>query len=121
MRKTTPIAPSGLRIRLPLHPAILLICSCVAQMIVVCVNPGKFDGFKGWMAVVSLLCLVRLFLCIRRSTDSAACRPLLLRLLVFAGTFLCVLLLTNRLLGGVISMLFCILLLMAGLKIVPDP
>lgn len=120
MRNTENIPQDGLRTNLTFRNAILLICSCVAQMIIVCVNPGKTDLFKGIMVAVSLACQVLLVINIWRNTVVANRVPLYIRLCLFICFFQGFLLLTNGLVGGVISMVLCTVLLILGLKIVPD-
>lgn len=114
------IPQKGLRTNLTQRNAILLIGFCVAQMIIVCVNPDKFDLFKGMMGAVSLVCLVLLVINIWRSTVTVNRIPLCIRLCLFLCFFQGFLLLTNGLVGGVFSILLCIGLLCLAIKVVPS-
>lgn len=119
MKNLENIPQDGLRTNLTQRNAILLICSCVAQMIIVCVNPGKTDLFKGIMGVISLVCQILLVINIWRTTVPANRIPLYIRLCLFVCFFQGFLLLTNGLVGGVLAIVLSIVLLVLGLKIVP--
>ena len=97
--------------------AIFLIASCLAQLLLWSVNLGQSDGFKWILAAGSCFFMLRLLFNLWRTTAQAERTGLLMRVFSFALFFDLLIIVSNLLVGGVISLIFGYILLIKCVKI----
>ena len=83
--------------------AILLFSSCIAQLFIWCVNPGKIDSYKYILSFVSIVFMILLLRGIWLLSDHDERARLLLRMFIFVFFFNLVIIMIGHYFGGFIG------------------